>query len=107
MRIFTILLLTTVSAAATDCKVEPPSRPPEPWAWRTIDGKRCWYAGARGRSKALLRWPKVVPAADVKAAEPAPEPEIVQPVQPGYDYFRDRWQPIEDLERWLRSRRRD
>jgi hypothetical protein len=27
-----------------------------PWAWREIDGKRCWYKGKSGMDKKLLRW---------------------------------------------------
>jgi hypothetical protein len=27
-----------------------------PWAWREIDGKRCWYKGKPGMDKKLLRW---------------------------------------------------
>ena len=27
-----------------------------PWAWREIDGKRCWYKGKAGMDKKLLRW---------------------------------------------------
>jgi len=26
------------------------------WAWREIDGRRCWYLGRRGRDKATLSW---------------------------------------------------
>jgi hypothetical protein len=32
------------------------------WAWREIDGRRCWYRGEPGRSKALLRWSVTFPA---------------------------------------------
>jgi hypothetical protein len=27
-----------------------------PWAWREIDGRRCWYKGKAGMDKKLLRW---------------------------------------------------
>jgi hypothetical protein len=27
-----------------------------PWAWRQIDGKRCWYKGMPGMDKKQLRW---------------------------------------------------
>jgi hypothetical protein len=26
------------------------------WAWRTVDGKRCWYVGRAGMSKDRLQW---------------------------------------------------
>ena len=34
------------------------------WAWRVIDGRKCWYEGAVGMDKSLLQWPplKNVPA---------------------------------------------
>jgi hypothetical protein len=41
-----------------------------PWAWREIDGKRCWYRGRAGMDKKLLRWAstKAAPSAASKAA---------------------------------------
>ena len=27
------------------------------WAWRLIDGRKCWYEGAVGMDRSLLRWP--------------------------------------------------
>jgi hypothetical protein len=27
------------------------------WAWRLIDGRKCWYKGAAGMNKSLLHWP--------------------------------------------------
>ena len=30
------------------------------WAWREIDGRRCWYRGEPGRAKTLLRWSKQI-----------------------------------------------
>ena len=29
-----------------------------PWAYRQVDGKRCWYNGRPGVNKKLLRWAK-------------------------------------------------
>jgi hypothetical protein len=26
------------------------------WAWRNVDGRKCWYAGNRGMSKKKLQW---------------------------------------------------
>ena len=45
------------------------------WAWREIDGRRCWYRGEPGRAKTLLRWSKQVPAPAVSGAA-AGRPEI-------------------------------
>jgi hypothetical protein len=27
------------------------------WAWRLIDGRKCWYEGAVGMDKSILHWP--------------------------------------------------
>jgi hypothetical protein len=27
------------------------------WAWRVIDGRKCWYEGAVGMDRSLLHWP--------------------------------------------------
>ena len=32
------------------------------WSYRIIDGRKCWYEGKPGLSKALLEWPKVASA---------------------------------------------
>jgi hypothetical protein len=38
------------------------------WAYRDIDGRRCWYRGQPGRSKTLLRWAKASPPASPSGA---------------------------------------
>ena len=38
-----------------------------PWAWREIDGRRCWYKGQAGKDKKLLRW------AEARKAPPTPK----------------------------------
>ena len=45
------------------------------WAWREIDGRRCWYRGEPGRAKTLLRWSKQIPPPAVSGAA-AERPEI-------------------------------
>ncbi|KRR20800.1 hypothetical protein CQ14_26235 [Bradyrhizobium lablabi] len=37
------------------------------WSYRLIDGRKCWYEGKPGLSKALLAWPKG------EAAQPLPK----------------------------------
>lgn len=32
------------------------------WSYRLIDGRKCWYEGKPGLSKALLEWPKTASA---------------------------------------------
>src|SRR5262245_5799965 len=51
-----ILLASTIAAAAAiSCKTKREDDG-KYWAWRVIDGKRCWDAGPRGVSKAVLYW---------------------------------------------------
>ena len=44
------------SAKAVACQTSRPAGP-GPWAWRLIDGRKCWYEGAVGMDKSLLHWP--------------------------------------------------
>jgi len=37
------------------------------WAWREIDGRRCWYKGQAGKEKKLLRW------SEARKAPPTPK----------------------------------
>lgn len=57
------------TAHAIECRSEKGSG--YPWAWRLIDGKRCWYKGKPGMDKKLLRWAEnpSVPAASRSAAK--------------------------------------
>jgi hypothetical protein len=32
------------------------------WSWRTIEGKQCWYRGARWKPKHELRWTDAMPS---------------------------------------------
>ena len=49
-----VFVAATAPAAAATCQ----SRKGDDgyWAWRQVDGKRCWYKGKRGMSKATLSW---------------------------------------------------
>ncbi len=64
---------TTTVNAAIECKAEMPPATKEYWSWRLIDGKRCWYAGRPGMSKANLRWPQSEPAREELEADPPEE----------------------------------
>lgn len=48
------LISTAGTAHAVECQSEKGAG--YPWAWREIDGKRCWYKGNPGMDKKLLRW---------------------------------------------------
>ena len=93
----------TSAAAAIDCVAEAPSGKGH-WSWRTIDGKKCWYQGRPGISKAKLRWPaETVGQADRQPADrapPAAEPETHDAAQA---QAHDTTQPERELtfmERW-------
>jgi hypothetical protein len=43
------------------------------WSYRIIDGRKCWYEGKPGLSKALLEWPRTAsaqPSSEDSAAAP-------------------------------------
>jgi hypothetical protein len=44
------------SAKAVTCQTSGPAGDGH-WAWRLIDGRKCWYKGAAGMDKSLLNWP--------------------------------------------------
>jgi hypothetical protein len=47
-----------MASAKTACQTSKPAGS-GPWAWRLIDGRKCWYEGAVGMDKTLLRWPAI------------------------------------------------
>ena len=48
------------SAQAVTCQTSGPAGDGH-WAWRLIDGRKCWYKGAAGINKSLLHWPPLEP----------------------------------------------
>lgn len=62
----TTFVLTALAAieistaqAKQQCSAAMPSDPQcRWWAYRLIDGRKCWYEGKPGLSKSLLEWPK-------------------------------------------------
>ncbi len=50
-----ILLLFASDARAIECQADM-QRSHSYWAWRLIDGRKCWYEGAPGMDKSLLHW---------------------------------------------------
>jgi hypothetical protein len=79
-----------------------------PWAWRLIDGKRCWYKGRAGMDKKLLRWAATTPAtAPATARKRGPSVVVIEdiaeredllysywPLLPPADVFNDRYDAI-------------
>jgi hypothetical protein len=66
------------NAHAVDCQ----SRKGEEghWAWREIDGKRCWYKGKAGMDKKLLRWASTKAAPSVTSRRAFVAPDRAAPV---------------------------
>jgi hypothetical protein len=55
-----------------DCIAELPTPRRGHWAYRLIDGRKCWYEGKPGRDKSSLRWTDRKPAeAGHNAEQPA------------------------------------
>ena len=60
------------SARAVDCQSEKGAG--YPWAWRQIDGKRCWYKGQPGMDKNRLRWPENTKMPEATHTQPIQDP---------------------------------
>jgi hypothetical protein len=107
MMVLSVLVATINSAQALECQIAAQSRGAH-WAWRLIDGRKCWYKGASGMDKAVLHWPTRDESIDQLTATldnpkggsvlRSPEaqsiaPEILQtlPIMPLRPSFEDRW----------------
>ncbi|WP_156908573.1 hypothetical protein [Bradyrhizobium murdochi] len=92
-----LLLLGTPGAGAKQqCSAAMPSNPNGKWwSYRLIDGRKCWYEGKPGLSKALLEWPKGV------AAQPSRK-DIVNAVSQKRGNLLDTqaWAPKEAVQAW-------
>jgi hypothetical protein len=73
-----VLSLVSTSAIAVECRTGP-GGDGKHWAWRNVDGKRCWYAGPAGASKRGLHW------AEKKGQDPSSKPERRAP----YPHYTD------------------
>jgi hypothetical protein len=51
-----IAVALVIPAHAIECQLSKGARGYH-WAWREIDGRRCWYEGGRGMAKSELHWP--------------------------------------------------
>ena len=88
-----VLSWTTTASSAVECRAELPSGRTDYWSWRIIDGKRCWYPGRPGMSKAKLLWPR---------SERQPSPEQGEVVQPNNkrNIFQPKVEKLPFAERW-------
>lgn len=100
-----ILFVTAPAAQALECQASVQDGDGH-WAWRLIDGRKCWYKGAVGIDKSLLHWPVAEAEPDRVQAAPlrmektqavsqmqAVPPEMLQmlPIMPPQPTFEDRW----------------
>src|SRR5215831_2695987 len=73
-----------------ECEVQKPHGAREWWAFREIEGKRCWYPGRPGKSKSELFWPKTVKPEPARTKQtittikvrPVQEPTQEEPTPP-------------------------
>jgi hypothetical protein len=102
-----VLLICISNAQAIECQTNVQAGNGR-WAWRLIDGRRCWYRGASGIDKSLLHWSAAEDSLDksegtaktpeAEISQEAPEmlpipPEVLKmlPVMPQQPTFEDRW----------------
>jgi len=104
----TTLAIATTMAWGAECRTERGDRHLY-WSWRQIDGRRCWYAGPPGVSKAALHWARLHPREEERPRarrrqhpRPAPHPARVAdpdvwPPPPRSDP--DVWPPLKEERR--------
>jgi hypothetical protein len=77
-------------AAAPDgetiqCRTEPDKSGPGRWSWRTVEGKQCWFLGARDTPREQLQWPsqeRVAPSQDDVSLTKRTQPPEAEPASP-------------------------
>lgn len=102
MRARTLLPVIAVTAALTspalaiDCHASKGAG--HPWAWRQVDGKRCWYKGKAGIDKKRLRWASTVGHAPRKPIIPVAPPDhpLLQSVWPPAETFDQRFKGVSE-----------
>jgi hypothetical protein len=59
------LVAVAIAGEVTDCQTSVTREAGDlaHWSWRTIDGKQCWYRGARWKPKHELRWAEMTSSA--------------------------------------------
>jgi len=58
------LVAVAIAGEVTDCQTSVTRKDCDlaHWSWRTIDGRQCWYRGARWKPKHELRWTDATPS---------------------------------------------
>ncbi len=69
-----IIVALANPAHAIECQLSKGARGNH-WAWREIDGRRCWYEGQPGMAKSELHWPFVEP----HSTEPSSKSQLHSP----------------------------
>jgi hypothetical protein len=102
-----ILIVFINNAQAIECQTSVQGGDSH-WAWRLIDGRKCWYKGASGMDKSLLHWPAAEDSPDtpenmpdkpkVERTQAIPEMQPIPPgilnmlpIMPPQATFDDRW----------------
>jgi hypothetical protein len=73
-----IVVVLAIPAHAIECQLSKGARGYH-WAWREIDGRRCWYEGERGMAKSELHWPTQPHAAEPRSTEPSSKSQLHSP----------------------------
>ena len=92
--VFAAALTCSSGAHSIECRSEKGDG--YPWAWRQIDGKRCWYKGKPGMDKKLLRWAEgaAAPPARKSAAAPRRSPSLINDYAERERLLQSYWPPL-------------
>ena len=73
------------------------------WSYRLIDGRKCWYQGKPGLSKALLEWPKAASEQASRKDSAQPSRKMVVSIVPEKRFNpldAQAWAPKEAVQAW-------
>jgi hypothetical protein len=73
-----IVVALVIPAHAIECQLSKDERGYH-WAWREIDGRRCWYEGQPGMAKSELHWPAPTHAVERRSTEPSSKSQLHSP----------------------------
>ena len=98
-----LLLGIPKAEAKQQCSAAMPSNPNGKWwSYRLIDGRKCWYEGKPGLSKALLEWPTAVSVQPRKESAASPRKDVVNvvPEKRFNPLDAQAWAPKEAVQAW-------
>jgi hypothetical protein len=73
-----IVVALAIPAHAIECQLSKGARGYH-WAWREIDGRRCWYEGQPGMAKSELHWPTLPHAVTPGSTESSSKSQLHSP----------------------------